>query len=407
MCHIVTTGSAGNIKSTFGRKVWDWTIQNNADDLPEQKIIFHDHGGQEAVLPTFLPFLIDSDIVLIFFKKTDHATFTQACKILDQLQTITNNRAKFFLVQTYIDHDVNEINMNEIEHLKNTNRIIDCVNISPVTQMGLQNFKERIIKEIPWPDAKIMAQSKYVTWLTYTISSFEMENASVVNFNDIKKRYGDLVDHDIPNDHLQFLLKSFSNQGLIEYHAELNSIIFNDETYNQLRSNIPILAANNKGIVSMNDICNFFQNRTYVATIDRVFLKYGIAIQCGVLRIFPHYLKSEPVDVPELFKSLLQTPAFHSKLHFQHQTAELSTLIRDLTELHLECIDLSSKDGIFSWGTNACLYYSISETGNAVNGRLTEVSYFIGGEKETVCSRLDRDFRAILKHVLGPTSNLE
>ena len=43
-------------------------VQKNNDKIPERRIIFHDHGGQETVLGTYLPFLTDSDIILIFFQ---------------------------------------------------------------------------------------------------------------------------------------------------------------------------------------------------------------------------------------------------------------------------------------------------------------------------------------------------
>jgi len=68
LCSIIVTGSADKIQSTFGRKIWTWAIQQNKDGFPEQRIIFHDHGGQQTVLGTFLPFLTDSDIILVFFQ---------------------------------------------------------------------------------------------------------------------------------------------------------------------------------------------------------------------------------------------------------------------------------------------------------------------------------------------------
>ena len=55
----------------------------------------------------------------------------------------------------------------------------------------------------------------------------------------------------VPASHLKFLLKSFSSQGLIEYYSDLESIIFQDETFEKLRTNIPVLVAHNNGIIAM------------------------------------------------------------------------------------------------------------------------------------------------------------
>jgi len=74
LCSRIVSGSVQDIKSTFGKRIWNWNITKEVD-VPERRVIFHDHGGQETVLDTFLPFLTDSDIILLFFKKTDLESF--------------------------------------------------------------------------------------------------------------------------------------------------------------------------------------------------------------------------------------------------------------------------------------------------------------------------------------------
>lgn len=401
LCSIVVTGSSENIKSTFGRKIWTWIIQQSSDNNPERRVIFHDHGGQQTVLGTFLPFLTDSDIILIFFKQTDQSTFEKAYQILDELKSTTNNRTKFLLVQTYIDHDVNDIDPKRVEFLKNSNQIIDCLMISPTTQEGLDGFKERLVNEISWSSAKTMIQSEYVWGLMQTIAVLQNNDATVVSFNEIKKRYKEIAGLDIPIYHLEFLLKSFSSQGLIEYLSELNSVIFNDENYNKIRSNIPILVDQKNGIISLKEIQDSFVNSPYVNILDKVFLKYNLAIQYEDLRIFPKYLKSGEVKLSEPFKSLLEKTFIQKELYFPFQQVDLTNLIKALTELKLNCIDASKTEGIFAWQTNACVYYTISETGNAIKGRRIKLSYFIGGKKQSMCEKLSNEFLTILARILG------
>ena len=402
LCSIIVTGSTEKLEATFGKKIWIWMIQENNNKIPERRIIFHDHGGQETVLGTYLPFLTDSDIILIFFQQTDKTTFEKANKILDDLKSITGKKTKFFLVQTHIDQKMNEIDSNLIENLRDSNQIIDCLEISSKTQEGFDNFTEQLRKEISWSSAKTMIQSEYVVGLMNTIEDLEMNKASVVSFNELKNRYKEIVGLDIPRRHLQFLLKSFSSQGIIEYYSELNSIIFNDEEYNELRSKIPILVEQKKGIISIKEIQEKFGNSSYVHIIDNVYLNHDVAIQYEDLRIFPKQLKSQGVTLSEPFKSLLSKGSTKCEVYFPSQSVDLTNLIKALTEIKLNCIDASTKEGIFAWQTNACIYYTISETGDEIHGRRLKINYFIGGKKESTCKRLEKEFSTILELVFGP-----
>ena len=406
LCNMITTDSTENTKSTFGKKVYEWPISN--ENAPaKQRRFLHDHGGQKAVLSTYLPFLSDSDIVLLLFKKTDSETFERVKTILNYLESRTN-QTKFFLVKTHIDQKVDNTNEDAIESLKNSNKVIDCLDVSLLTQTGLKKLKERIAQEISWSNARTVVESKHVERLEDTISYFKMNNADIVNFKEFKEYYNnEFASHDISNEHLRFLLKSFSSQGLIEYYSELESIIFNDTEYNEFRSGIPMLVENKNGIVSMGDIRNKFGNSKYVAVIDKVFLEHSLAIQCGNLQIFPDHLKSELIEITEPSRSLLKNPVICKKIRFKTDPIEISNIIRAFSELRLECVTLSKKDGLFCWGTNACIYYAISDTSDAINGKLVEISYTIGGRKKKTCDRLDREFKDILKLVFDPNSKLK
>jgi len=304
-------------------------------------------------------------------------------------------------VQTHIDHDINDVGVDQVEILKKSDQIIDCLKISPTTKEGLDNLKDRLINEISWSSAKTMIQSEYVMGLMKTIADLEVNNATVVSFNELRTRYKEISSLDIPTYHLKFLLQSFSSQGLIEYHSELNSIIFNDDEYNKLRSNIPILVDQKNGIIPFKEIQDTFGNSKYVYILDKVFLKYNIAVQNGNLRIFPKKLKSGEVKLNEPFKSLLENTSLQREVYFPFQSVDITNLIKALTELKLNCIDASTSEGLFSWQNNVCVYYTISEAGNAIKGRYIKLNYFIGGKKDPISERLYIEFLAILIRIFG------
>ena len=395
------TGSSDNVKSTFGKKIWGMTLPD--DEGPEKRIIFHDHGGQETVLGTFLPFLSDSNIVLVFFAKNDKTTFEKAIEIIDELKDILSKNSKIFLVQTFIDEEINDVDENLISQLIKSKEVSDCLNISSKTDEGIPEFLERLKKEIDWSSSKIMAQSGYVEGLMKTISELSRNDGTVVSFYSVKNKFEERSNLNIPTSHLDFLLSSFSSQGLIEYYPDiLKSVIFYHDEYNKLRTNIPILADQASGILSIKEVENAFGQSSYLQILDSVFQKFSIAIKDNDLRIFPSKLKPIGITIPEPYQSLLKKPLHKKDLSFDSQKIKLNSLIDSLIDLKLHCITASKVDGLFSWDTNACIYYSISEEGNSIIGRFIKISYFIGGKNNKICDKLNQEFSSILLRLFGP-----
>jgi len=141
LCNYIIYDNVGDAKSTFGKRVWNWILPK--DNSVEKRIVLSDHGGQEAVLETFLPFLKDSDLFLIFFKQTDKTTLEKAYRILGQIRKNVRADAKIMFVQTFIDHPLNACKHaeTEIEDLKSKGQIVDYIKISPKGEIGLEEFK--------------------------------------------------------------------------------------------------------------------------------------------------------------------------------------------------------------------------------------------------------------------------
>ena len=404
LCSIVVQDSNNDIRSTFGKKIWTWTIQKSDENSPERRIVFHDHGGQQTVLGTFLPFLTDSDVVLIFFKQTDRSTFEKAEEILDELKSITNTRTKIFFVQTHIDQELNEIDESKVKHLIETDQIVNCFKISPPKNLGLDEFEKELVNAISWSSPKTLAQSKSVEGIIQTISELEERNSSVVSFLEFKNIYKEIMNYDITTTHLKFLLNNLSSQGLIEYYPEvLDSIIFNDENYNELRSKIPMHVDNKKGLVTMSELQKEFGDSTYLQILDKVYLKYEIAIQDGDSRIFPDRLKHDGIIIYEPFKSFFKNPIYKDEMQFSSQHLDRGNIIKSLIELKLHCVYASYNEAVFAWENNACVYYKIEDGGgDAITGRTVKITYYVGGKQKNICDRLNKEFLDISKRLLGP-----
>lgn len=395
------TNSSDNVKSTFGKKIWTLTLPKK--DGPEKRIFFHDYGGQETVLNTFLPFFSDSNIVLVFFAQKDNSTFKKALKIINELKSTLSSKSKIFLVQTYIDEDIDEIDEKSITQLIESGKVSKLFKISPKTKEGIEEFLEQLIDEIDWNTSKTMALSKYVEGLTTTLTDLSSNGGTVVDVNSIKKYFEEHNDLIISTSHLDFLLSNFNSQGLVEYYPDiLKSVIFHHDEYNKLRTKIPIFATQNNGIFSMNEVKNKFTNSSYLQILDSVFLKFSIAIQDKDIRIFPSKLKTDGIQIPSIYQTFLDTPIYQKKFNFSIQKIELYFLIQSLIDLKLHCVDASKYDGLFTWETNACVYYHITEEGNAITGKVLSVSYVIGGKDRKIYDRLNKEFSSIVCRLFGP-----
>ncbi|MHA1332340.1 MAG: hypothetical protein ACTSR2_14830, partial [Candidatus Hodarchaeales archaeon] len=280
LCNYLLYNKIQDAKSTFGKRIWNWILPDGKDF--ERRIILIDHGGQEGVLETFFPLLRDLDIILIFFKQTDKTTFEKACHILDHIKGIVGTDTKKIFVQTFIDHEMNEIPEIEIQHLKSEGQIIDNIKISPKEKIGLEEFKKRILGSVSWADARIMIKSPYTEGISQLLSFIHKKGYPAVAYGRFKELYQNLVKEKISDRHLKFLLNDYTNQGIIEYYPEISDlIIFNDDRYNKLTTNIPIYVEHKKGIVSIEELEKEFGRSAYLRIIDEVYLNSKVSIKNG------------------------------------------------------------------------------------------------------------------------------
>lgn len=403
-CNGLIYGDIDNIYSTFGKKILNWELNG---DGSKKRIIFHDHGGQETVLDTFIPFLKDSDIIMIFYKQTDKTTFDRALEILDEIQEKIGDSIKIYLTQTFVDHKLNEIPEDIAMRLIKDKRIFDIIKMSPKEKIGFDEFKEKILDKIDWDNSRIMIQSPYIDGISKTFAIIHEKDYPVIAFDEFKWIYQDTINQTISARHLKFLLEDYTNQGIIEYYPNIsNLIIFNDDTFNKMRTEIPILVDHLDGIVSIDYLKEKFDIEELLEILDEMYLQSRIAIKNGDLRIFPHKLSEKPIKIPEEYKEdLIKEESLDIYVNFQK--IEIDRLIELLSELNLQCIDVTKNEGLFAWEKNAYVYYFMQEDRRGIFERYIKFVYTIGGNKQRTKERLEKEFSTIIERLYGPVIDIE
>jgi hypothetical protein len=308
---------------------------------------------------------------------------------------------KILFVQTFIDDEMKDVPEAEIEILKKQGQIIDNIKISAKKNLGLDDFRKKIMSLIEWDNARKMIKSPYAEGISRTLTFIQEKGIPAIEYLKFKAIYQKIINGFIPDRHLKFLLRDYTNQGIIEYYPEITDLlIFNDEKYNKLMTNIPIYTEQKKGIVSIDELRKEFGDTAYLAIIDEVYTNSKISIRNGNLRIFPDKLSNEPINIPASHKDYFRGTS-KNEIGLPYQYIEVELLIDALSEISLQCIAASQREGIFSWEKKACVYYSFSEAGDDISGRCVKCAFYIGGEDETRKRRLDDEFKSIIKKLYG------
>ena len=400
LCNFVTTGSPGDLISTIGKKIWNWELPK--DNSLEKRLILHDHGGQETVLSTFLPFLLDSDIVLILWQQNDVTTLKKALQVYDELEPKLADRVKVFFVQTHIDEKMGEFDEGTIEELIKKGKITDNLKVCPKDGKGVEELKASVLKEISWDNARIIVQTVNANGVLQTIMALQEKNVTTISLEQFVEHYEKITGLRISKTHLKFLLRDYSNQGIIEYNPEiLDLIIFNEPEYNRLKTDIPIHVMKKNGIVTVQELSSEFKDSRFLPVIDAMYLKYRIAIENFEQRIFPELLSEKPIEISEKFADYLKETPTNTKLLLD-QKIDTERLLEALSELKLRCIDASKRSGLFSWEENALIYYSFERTGNFFDKFFVRCDYRVGGKKKQICDRLNGEFVSVVERLFGP-----
>ncbi len=398
-CSNLVNGSIDNIYSTFGKRIFTWKVGEKGI---EEKIFFHDHGGQETTLETFIPQVMDSDIILIFYRKTDNATFVKAVEILKQIRRKTGDSIPVYFVETFIDHELDDIPEGSREELLGKKAISGIVRVSPKANTGFEDFENTVLRAINWDKARKMVQSPYIQGISIALTLLHDKKYDVVLFDVFRQIYQDqVIGSKVSERHLKFLLEDYSNQGIIEYYPQISDlIILDDKQFNKMQTDVPKFAAEKGGKVTTAELLSNFKNEEYLRILDEMYCQSGVSIRNGDIRIFPRLL-GDSISLEKKHKDALAKQEEQS-LFVNFQDIEISRLLEQLSELDLQCISVAKREGLFAWEDNAYIYYFFQEDRRSIFKKYIRFTYSVSGNKAKAVERLRKEFAACIERAYGP-----
>jgi len=387
-------------KSTIGRNVRTWIP--DPTPVPERRIALYDHGGQETVLGTFIPFVVDSDVILVFFSQRELYSWTKAAAIIENLTQAMDKGAKIILVRTHID-EFDEVRDLPVERLKaRFPRVLGPYRVDNIGSEGIDELKAASLAAIDWDRVRTVFQSETNQAVESVIQDLRRENADIVSLNEIRKRVEKKTLAEVTLGHLTYLLQNLAVDGSIEFYPKIiESVIFNDKDYNRLKSEIPSYVAEHDGIVNIDEILARFTPDIFVKMLDKIHTEYDLSVKNNGVRLYPGVLSNRRLEPPLAYGELLKKPSRKGVLVAPMQRIEFRLLFRALSELKLQCVGVTAFSGLFAWERNACLYYTARTVDDPLNREHLAFEYLIGGTKELMCDRLDREFNAIVRQLYG------
>ena len=397
-CKWVNGYDISDIKSTYGRRVYNWEVSGKGET--EKRIILYDHGGQDTVIETFIPSLKDSDILLLFYVQKDRTSLLEVLSMFDKIKDNLSREVKVYLIRTHIDDEYTDITEMEIEDILKNSMIKADIHISPPKNIGLEDIYNKIVKLIDWNKSRMVLLSPLNEGVADTLKTLEDEKVAIINFKDFKQKFFEVTGRNISEKHLRFILNDFSNKERIDYQYISDKIILYDNEFNKLKSDIPKIIAYKDGFININELISRFGDTEYLKILDEWYINTGLSIKFGTIRVFPYKLKLSSIELSTVYKEKLKNKKLIKKI-YKNQNIKLTQLLNLFSEMKLQCINVSLNEGLFEWEENAFIYYSYKNIGTSVEGRYLCYDYYIGGENEEIQIKLQKRFDEILSVLYG------
>ena len=402
LCNAIITGNTSYQGSTFGRHVWIWDIDT---EYGKRKIVFNDNAGQEQVADTLLPLVSDSDLILFFFKKTSAATLRTAIDLHRRILSMSKSNTRSYLVETFIDDENTNVRDVFAKSRSEAENFDGLIRVVPTNLAQVETFKQKILSLLDWSHARTALQSVYLSALTDSINQMRAEGTTITDIDNVMSRLEKTQGVRIYKYHLKFLLQNLSDSGVIEYYPNNGDrIILDDPYFNHLRSEIPVLVEEQTGIVLWTEIENEFgDHREYVSMLDQFYRSNSMSIPFNneKLRVFPARLVDRKLSVPGNLQVALSSGDRPVKTTFDFDGFDISVFLSELNDLNLEIEDMTRKEGILRWASKAYLYYLVTESQSVLSGHKLNFSYKIFGIDAFAVSRLESQFKGLLKALYG------
>lgn len=387
-------------KSTEGRIIQTWVP--NTDSSSERRIALYDHGGQRTVLGTFIPFVMDSDVILVFFSQRDLNSWERVEDIVRELKEAVARGSKVLLVRTHID-EANEVRELPVKRLLEAYpNIQGPYLVNNMNRQGIEELKQALLAAIDWDRVRTVIQSKTNQAVESVVEDLKRERADVVGLAQIRKKVEQRTNSEVPLGHLMYLLQTLTLEGSIEFYPKISdSVIFNDDSYNKLKSDIPFYVAEHGGVVTIDELLENHSPPIYVKMLDAIHTQYGLSVKDNGVRLYPTVFPNRTLVPPPTYQDLLKNPFSKRELRTPPQTVGIVPFLAALFDMKLQCIMATRESGLFAWEKNACVLFTARVAYDPQKGEYGTFDFAVAGTKTHMCDRLDRELTALVRQLYG------
>ncbi len=364
----------------------------------EQKILLYDLAGQVSSLYTSLQNLSDADSIFVVFKQTDRKTLDMALTHLDELLPLLSDQCKLYLVQNFVDHTNNDLAGFDFKEIIEKYSFVDIMKISSLEGTNIKQMQDILINDIDWENVRYMVQSKYETDVLNKIE--ELSSTDLVEKSMSSSEFDSQLGNEIwiPKQHLIYILENLSRQGIIEYIKELDKIIIDDPSFNELQSIIPTFVQNQDGWcntekiyaeLGQNDENRLAYIRYHINTLKNN-LKAVILSEGNVKNetlIIPSLLQPGDLDCTEELMELL-TEQNSRKLLLDECNFPWFSFLNYVSTFNLNCVKLNNNNAIFSTKSKSFCFQIIHSPIIIDRRRKLEISLISGGLNKSISSKI-------------------
>ncbi|MHA1756310.1 MAG: GTPase domain-containing protein [Promethearchaeota archaeon] len=280
-----------DLSSTSHRKLWIYRNEANGKD---RYIFFNDIAGQLELIPTLLPSLLRSDIILALFKSNDSSTLDILKKYVRILRENYNYKKDIILIRTHYNKKRLESSHSDLIDDDVINEFIEKFDIKIYVSIdrddfdSLKNFKEKFHNSINWDNIRdwplSIQQEIFLNFLKFYLE----KDLQITSLSEIIRTYDemDVKQREIlakvesfygfERFAIRALLLKYKEKDLIDVlkSDEDLIVILNSALFRKIKSHIYKNAKRNMGLVNLEEISEFFKDKLDQYEDKMLFKKY-------------------------------------------------------------------------------------------------------------------------------------
>ncbi len=323
-----------DLSSTSHRKLWIYKVEG------DKFIFFNDIAGQLELIPTLLPALKRSDIILALFRSNDSLTFDILEKYIHLLRMQYKFQNRILLIRTFYDENNLNSSHSDLISTQKINDLVEKYDLEPLISIdrdnidSLRQFKQNFLESINWDEMKdwilSIQQKTIISYLQFHLEK-DLTITTLTEICNIYKEFDEKTKlmlkeiglHGIDRSVVRTLLLRYKEMNLIDV-VKLDDdliLILNSEFFRKLKAKFYENAKENMGLVDLRKVIQYFKRELENYEDKHLFKEYLVYYNKEFLssntwltnkkweRIFWSLIKNETLDnTSNLIQELKETP---------------------------------------------------------------------------------------------------